>query len=118
MGAAQKLVPEKALKYLNGSGFLAAALFCALMTYLGFDYVFAPKASTGETPGLLTLDRPMPLEEIEKQAIFSALERNHWKKLATCRELGISKDTLRRKICRYQLANPLADTDDDEDEET
>ena len=79
---------------------------------------FAPKASTGETPGLLTLDRPMPLEEIEKQAIFSALERNHWKKLATCRELGISKDTLRRKICRYQLANPLADTDDDEDEET
>ncbi len=77
---------------------------------------FAPKTIGGETPGLLTLDRPMPLDEIEKQAIYSSLERNLWKKLATCRELGISKDTLRRKISRYQLANPLADLDDDEEE--
>lgn len=43
------------------------------------------------------------LEDIEKQAILSALERNKWKKLATCRDLGISKDTLRRKISRYGL---------------
>jgi len=43
------------------------------------------------------------LEEIEKQAIYMALERNNWKRMATCRELGISKDTLRRKIDRYKL---------------
>ena len=49
---------------------------------------------------------PRSLEEIEKQAIVAALERNNWKRLATCRELGISKDTLRRKISRYQLADP------------
>ena len=28
----------------------------------------------------------------------------------TCRELGISKDTLRRKIERYELENPLEPT--------
>jgi PAS domain S-box-containing protein len=43
------------------------------------------------------------LEEIEKQAIYMALERNSWKRMATCRELGISKDTLRRKINRFNL---------------
>ncbi len=67
---------------------------------------FAPQGSTDEST-LLTLDKAMPLEEIEKQAIFSALERNQWKKLATCRELGISKDTLRRKISKFKLENPL-----------
>ena len=43
------------------------------------------------------------LEEIEKQAIYLSLVRNNWKRMATCRELNISKDTLRRKISRYKL---------------
>lgn len=47
------------------------------------------------------------LEEIEKQAIESSLERNKWKKMITCKELGISKDTLRRKISKYKISNPL-----------
>jgi transcriptional regulator with PAS, ATPase and Fis domain len=33
-------------------------------------------------------------------AVRRALERNNGKKMATCRELGISKDTLRRTISR------------------
>lgn len=45
----------------------------------------------------------LSLEQIEKQAILSSLKRNRWKKMMTCRELGISKDTLRRKIERYDL---------------
>ena len=49
----------------------------------------------------------LSLEEIERQAILGALRRNKWKKMMTCRELGISKDTLRRKIERYGLENPL-----------
>ena len=49
----------------------------------------------------------MSLEQIEKQAIIGALKRNRWKKMITCRELGISKDTLCRKIERYDLENPL-----------
>jgi len=48
-------------------------------------------------------DAPLSLEEIEKQAILAALERNNWKRMATCRELGVAKDTLRRKIGRYGL---------------
>ena len=45
----------------------------------------------------------MTLEDVEKQAIYLALERNKWRKMDTCRELGISKDTLRRKIAKYGI---------------
>ena len=54
-------------------------------------------------------ERPQTLEEIEKQAIFLALEKNRWKKSATCEELGISKDTLRRKLSKYNLNPPFMD---------
>lgn len=64
---------------------------------------------------------PQTLEEIEKQAILLALERNKWKRMATCRELGISKDTLRRKINRYHLESPLekdlAEIGEDDDDD-
>jgi transcriptional regulator with PAS, ATPase and Fis domain len=43
---------------------------------------------------------PRTLEEIKCQAVQQSLERNHGKKMATCRELGISKDTLRRMLER------------------
>jgi len=49
------------------------------------------------------------LEEIEKQAIYLSLEKNNWRRMDTCRELGISKDTLRRKIDRYGLKNPAGE---------
>ncbi len=64
-------------------------------------------AAQHEMPVLAAGNTPMALEEIEKQAIWLALERNRWKKMATCRELKISKDTLRRKIKKYGLRNPL-----------
>jgi transcriptional regulator with PAS, ATPase and Fis domain len=57
------------------------------------------------------------LEEIEKQAIYMCLERNNWKRMATCRELGISKDTLRRKIDRYKLESEFSKQLDDLPEE-
>jgi PAS domain S-box-containing protein len=56
----------------------------------------------------------MTLGEIERQAIFHALERNQWKKMITCRELQISKDTLRRKIDHYRLHNPSEPEDKEE----
>jgi len=66
---------------------------------------FAPSSfSPGEQGAAGT---PQTLEEVEKQAIEMALERNRWKKMVTCRELGVSKDTLRRKIKKYGLKNPL-----------
>ncbi len=45
-------------------------------------------------------DEPMTLEEIKCRAIKRALARNDGKRMATCRELGITKDTLRRAISR------------------
>ncbi len=71
---------------------------------------FAPDGDNVLLPGVpmgSITSKPQSLEEIEKQAISLALERNKWRKMATCRELGISKDTLRRKIKKYQLQNPL-----------
>jgi transcriptional regulator of acetoin/glycerol metabolism len=43
------------------------------------------------------------LKAIEKQAIIRALTKNNWRKMATARELGIDKNTLRRKILRYDI---------------
>ena len=45
------------------------------------------------------------LKEIEKSAIFQALQRNDWKKKVTAKELGINKNTLRRKMIRYGIEN-------------
>ena len=47
-------------------------------------------------------DEPCTLEEIKCQAVLQTLERNQGKKMATCRELDISKDTLRRMLDRCQ----------------
>jgi PAS domain S-box-containing protein len=44
------------------------------------------------------------LKDIEKEAIARALERNQWKKSKTARELGIHKNTLRRKIIRFEIS--------------
>ena len=59
---------------------------------------------------LLSASEGLSLKKIEKSAIHLSLQRNKWKKMLTCRELGISKDTLRRKIERYKLVNPLETT--------
>lgn len=46
------------------------------------------------------------LKEIEKQAIIRSLMKNNWRKMATARELGIDKNSLRRKIQRYDIRIP------------
>lgn len=45
----------------------------------------------------------LTLREVEKRAIQEALARNRWKRVATARELGIDKNTLRRKIKRLGI---------------
>jgi PAS domain S-box-containing protein len=52
---------------------------------------------------LLQIPSGLTLKEIEKHAIYQALVRNNWKKMATSRELGIDKNTLRRKINRLGI---------------
>ena len=45
----------------------------------------------------------LTLKGIEKLAIAEALKRNNWRKVATARELGVDKNTLRRKINRLGI---------------
>ncbi|NTV13008.1 MAG: sigma 54-interacting transcriptional regulator [Desulfobulbaceae bacterium] len=65
-----------------------------------------PLAPQGVAAANKNSPAPRSLDELEKQAIYATLERNGWRKIMTCRELGISKDTLRRKIQKYQLSGP------------
>ncbi len=60
----------------------------------GINAIFANKSTT--------------LKEIEKNAILQTLQRNNWKKAVTARELGINKNTLRRKIVRYGIEENLS----------
>ncbi len=48
------------------------------------------------------------LKEIEKNTILQTLRRNNWKKMVTARELGINKNTLRRKIVSYGIEENLS----------
>jgi PAS domain S-box-containing protein len=57
-----------------------------------------------QDPQPLSTSEGLPLEEIEKRAIEASLKRNKWRKMQTCKELGINKDTLRRKIEKYRIA--------------
>ncbi|GAB4343339.1 MAG: hypothetical protein Kow0089_19090 [Desulfobulbaceae bacterium] len=52
-----------------------------------------------------SLTEPMTLKDIERRAIIESLRRNDYRKMKTCRELGISKDTLRRKIAAYGISD-------------
>jgi len=52
------------------------------------------------------LSKGATLKEIEKGAILQALQRNNWKRVKTARELGIDKNSLRRKIMRFGIKAP------------
>ena len=56
------------------------------------------------TPTAVVADIPadMPLEELEKAAIFAALDRNDGNKTETAQQLGISVKTLYNKLEKYQ----------------
>lgn len=57
----------------------------------------------------LPIQAGLTLQEIEKQAVLFALERNQWKRVATANELGIDKGTLRRIIEKNKLNPPDSD---------
>ncbi len=56
--------------------------------------------------GSMVVPTGLTLKEVEKRTIQQALQRNNWKKMATARELGIDKNTLRRKIHRLGIDEP------------
>jgi DNA-binding NtrC family response regulator len=62
-----------------------------------FPEHFMPRGDHISMPAGLTL------LDVEKSAILQALQRNRGKKVATARELGIDKNTLRRKMIRLGI---------------
>ena len=60
------------------------------------DHILPPTALKPIIAGLT-------LKEIERRAIQQALERNRGKKVVTAKELGIDKNTLRRKMLRLGI---------------
>ncbi|MFO7667700.1 MAG: sigma 54-interacting transcriptional regulator [Desulfobacterales bacterium] len=56
--------------------------------------------------GKVQVQAGLELKEIEKRAILATLEKNDWKKVITARDLGIDKNTLRRKIRRHGITAP------------
>jgi PAS domain S-box-containing protein len=56
--------------------------------------------------GVAAVQEGLTLKEAEKRAIEQALARNEWKKVMTAAELGIDKNTLRRKIQRLGILEP------------
>ena len=45
------------------------------------------------------------LLDAERHTILDALDRNSWRRMATARELGIDKNTLRRKMKRLNIGD-------------
>lgn len=56
------------------------------------------------THALTDQDTPRTLENVEKDLILAALDRNHGNRAATARELGISVRTLYYRLSRYGVS--------------
>jgi len=63
---------------------------------------------TGPAEKLPDTDELVPLEALERRAIFRALRGTSGDKLAAARILGIGKTTLYRKLKQYEAARPQA----------
>ena len=57
-----------------------------------------PLPNAGSGARGLSLTTPLSMEEVKCLAALRAVERNNGKRMAACRELGVSKDTLRRLL--------------------
>lgn len=64
-----------------------------------------PEWLTGGKEEDYSVAGPLTLKDVEHKAIVESLRRNDYRKMKTCRELGISKDTLRRKIAAYNISD-------------
>lgn len=75
----------------------------------------APDAPTGPTPATtpaapdhisLPMDGSLTLDEMDREIILAALERNRHNVAATARALGTTRDTLRYRIRKYGIVHP------------
>jgi DNA-binding NtrC family response regulator len=62
-------------------------------------------ASSPAVPARDASSPPMTLQAVERQHLEATLKFNDWNLQATARDLGISRDTLYRKIEKYKLSS-------------
>jgi transcriptional regulator with GAF, ATPase, and Fis domain len=55
----------------------------------------------------LPLDGSLSLDEMERRIIEAALIRNNHNVMATARDLGVSRETLRYRVERHGLKKPM-----------
>ncbi|WP_461211167.1 sigma-54 interaction domain-containing protein [Desulfocurvus sp. DL9XJH121] len=80
--------------------------FAAILCPSGFIQVEHLPEQMQPAGRSMDLDRPcsepMTLEEAKCRAVLAAIQRNGGRRMAACRELEISKDTLRRTLARCE----------------
>jgi transcriptional regulator with GAF, ATPase, and Fis domain len=76
-------------------------IFSTLLLIADSDCIVLIEGATGTGKELLA--KAVHNNSPKKNAILQALQRNNWKKAVTAKELGIDKNTLRRKIIRYSI---------------
>jgi len=67
------------------------------------EEVVVPSSNVSIAPAIPSSTTPKTLEEMEKEAIKEAMERNGGNKRKAAEELGISERTIHRKIMDYNL---------------
>ena len=79
---------------------------------IGVEHIQFPASSMSASmasSSSMTVENPVSLEEIEKNAIYKALEKNRWNKKLTATKLGIAKSTLHEKIKKYGITDASTD---------
>ncbi|HUW52620.1 MAG TPA: sigma-54-dependent Fis family transcriptional regulator [Rhodanobacter sp.] len=88
----------------------AAALFCGSPGRIGVVHLGREITGTARPPGAtissLSTDEPGPLYTAERDALLRELERMRWNISRTAATLGISRNTLYRKIRKHDIVLP------------
>ncbi|HVC16205.1 MAG TPA: sigma-54-dependent Fis family transcriptional regulator [Rhodanobacter sp.] len=88
----------------------AAALFCGSPGRIGVAHLGREITGTARPPGTavssISTDDPGPLYTAERDALLRELERMRWNISRTAATLGISRNTLYRKIRKHDIVLP------------
>ncbi len=67
---------------------------------------FASPTASEPTPEIISMNRDVSLDKLEREHILAVLERTNWNKSLAAHILGIERSTLDRKLKRYQVGRP------------
>jgi Nif-specific regulatory protein len=67
---------------------------------------FASPTTPDPMPEIISVNRDVSLDKLEREHILAILERTNWNKSLAAHILGIERSTLDRKLKRYQVGRP------------